>query len=878
MIASPLAPLLRAGALTFGLLLAAMAQAAAAPRSVDRAAQPVKAPAGVADLVWSTFLGGVSREDVYALAVDAVGTVYVGGETSSPNLATSGVLGQRLSGVQDGFVAKIAPAGDRLEFLTYLGGSDRDYVTDMVIDRDGSILVAGYTSSADFPVTGGVWDTSFGGAMDGFVARLDPTGARILAATFLGGRANDYAETVRLDDAGMVYASGETWSADLPTTVGAFDTTHAGASDMFVARLDADLRVANYVTFVGGQGDDCADCSMDVAGDGRATLVSKTNSRDMPVTAAAYDTSPNGSYDAFLGRLAPDGRALEFGTYLGGGGIECEEGCYVAVDADGSTVLAGNTMSPDFPTVPAAPGSAGFGRDGVLARLSPDGRQLVLSRRLAGNGSDVPRDLDIAADGKVLLLARTDSANFPVTPDGFDPGYNGNGDIAVLRLDGGSGALLYGSYLGGAGMDGGWRPRVVAGDLGRIYVAGTTTSPDFPTTAGAFQVRYNAAGDAFALVLAPGRPFVPTSTATPSPTEPATATRTPTPSPTATAPPTEPPPCVPLTQPADIVLVLDSSSSMDSFNKWPAAHAAILDFVAAAAAPPDQLALVTFAGTAGLSQPLTSDKDRLRRVLGQTRTNSGTRIDLALGVARAELAGPRHTPGRAGVILLLTDGVQNGAPKSTVLAEADAAKAAGALVYTIGLGADVDGALLAQVASGPEFHFLAPTAADLADIYRRISVAIPCSGLGGQVFVDRDEDGRYDPGVDAPLPDVDLRLAGPVARVVRSDSSGQGNFLFADIPAGAYAVTVDVASLPPGLGPTTPLDLPVVLGAQPRLDLAFGFRRLAATATPTKAGPTPATATPATAPATATPLPSVSPSATATPAKSWSVFLPWAAG
>lgn len=413
--------------------LPASAPPASASGRPERAAHPSALQGGAADLVWSTFLGGAQAEDDYALAVDAAGVVYMGGETASPNLATGGAAFPRLAGAQDGFIAGLTPAGDGLAFLTYLGGGAHDVVTDIVVDRDGSILVAGYTASADFPVTAGAYDARFGGQNDAFVARLDPTGARLLAATFLGGASNDYAETVRLDDAGNVYVSGETWSADMQATAGAFQTALAGASDMFVVRLDAGLAQAGYATFVGGRGDDCADCSMDVAGDGRATLVGKTNSTDMPVTAGAYDTTANGGYDAFVGRLVADGSALEYGTYLGGRGTECEEGCYVAVDGDGSTLLVGNTTSPDFPVSPGAPGQAGAGRDAVVARLSADGSQLAFSRRLAGSGTDVPRDVDIAADGSVLVVARTDSADFPVTADGFDPSYNGSGDVAAVR-------------------------------------------------------------------------------------------------------------------------------------------------------------------------------------------------------------------------------------------------------------------------------------------------------------------------------------------------------------------------------------------------------------------------------------------------------------
>ncbi len=341
---------------------------------------------------------------------------------------------------------------------------------------------------------------------------------------------------------------------------------------------------------------------------------------------------------------------------------------------------------------------------------------------------------------------------------------------------------------------------------------------------------------------------------TPSATPTVTLTPWPSPSPTPVA-------CVPVTRASDIALVLDASLSMEQANKLRDARAAILGFVDRALAPPDQLALVTFNAAAGVNQPLTTDKSRLRTVLQAVIAGAGTRIDLGLAAARGELAGPRHRPDSARVIILLSDGVQSSPPASTAVAEADAAKAAGMVVFTIALGGDADLALLAQLASSPDHAFVAPSGAELAAIYQRISLAIPCSSLGGQVFVDRDEDGRYDPAVDAPLPGVDLTLTGPVSRRTRSDAGAQGNYRFADIAGGRYVVALDPASLPPGLVLPMPPQRSVDLGAAPLTGVDFGLRRLptATPAPPTRAPVVTVTATPTGSTPTTTPSPTATP-------------------
>lgn len=355
----------------------------------------------------------------------------------------------------------------------------------------------------------------------------------------------------------------------------------------------------------------------------------------------------------------------------------------------------------------------------------------------------------------------------------------------------------------------------------------------------------------------------PTRTATASPTRNPTGSPTASPSPTIAATPTATatttattvpsatpfPPCVPESRGADIALVLDRSSSMDGAGKLEAARAALLTFVGLAKAPPDQLSLVTFANVAGLNQPLTTDKARLRSALEAVITGAGTRIDLGLASARQELTGPRRAAGHGRVIVLLTDGIQTNAPAALALAEAAAAKAAGVVLFTIGLGPDADLALLGQVASSPAHSFVAPSAADLIGIYERISAAIPCSSIGGQVYVDRDEDGRYDPAVDAPLPDARIDLAGPVARSTRSSMAARVNYLFDDIPAGAYTVSLDLASLPSGLAPMAQPTQSLDLAAAPRPDIDFGLRRLPVTATPTSTRQIGTPATPTRAPA-----------------------------
>jgi len=184
--------------------------------------------------------------------------------------------------------------------------------------------------------------------------------------------------------------------------------------------------------------------------------------------------------------------------------------------------------------------------------------------------------------------------------------------------------------------------------------------------------------------------------------------------------------CFPAQRPrADIVLVLDTSNSMAG-AKLDAARTAAATFVDLINLPRDRAAIVSFNAQAQLEAGLTGSRAVLDRALGALSPAPGTRIDLGLAAALGELRGPRARGDAVAVAILLTDGRPDAGTAGDALAAADRARAAGVAVFTIGLGADVDGALLARVAGDPIRYAFAPDAGDLERIYRQLAGGIPC--------------------------------------------------------------------------------------------------------------------------------------------------------
>ncbi len=374
-----------------------------------------------------------------------------------------------------------------LEWSTFLGGTGADIVRAIGLDSSGAATVAGETDSLDFPTTPGAFDTTYNGNTDAFVTQLSPSGNSVIHATFLGGTGPERLSSVALDASAAAVVSGATYSRDFPTTAGAFDTTHNGLNDVFVARLSPSGGSLVYSTFLGGIGSDSSGgIALDTAG--RATVAGITYSPGFPTTPGAFDRTYNGAGDAFVAQLSSSGASLVYATFLGGSGLETADA--LALDTSGGAVVAGGTGSEAFPATAGAFSTALTGRTDVfVARLTPSGAALVYATYLGGNDQDACWAVAVDRNGAATVGGWTVSADFPTTLGAFDTSANGDMDCFVARLSPSGTSLDYSTYLGGA------YPELVLGlavdGSSAATVVGGTSSPDFPTTAGAFQEVFN---------------------------------------------------------------------------------------------------------------------------------------------------------------------------------------------------------------------------------------------------------------------------------------------------------------------------------------------------------------------------------------------------
>jgi uncharacterized protein (TIGR03437 family) len=398
-------------------------------------------PAGNA-ILYSTLINGSGSDMCTSLAVDSSGSAYLAGFTNSgnfpitPDAFQTSLRGGGLDAMR-GFVTKLNPAGSGLVYSTFLGGSGRDIIFGLAVDSTGAAYVAGSTNSGgNFPVTTGAAQTTYGGAGgildfnggDGFAAKLSPDGSRLVYATYIGGRQDDTAFGIAVDNSGSAYVTGATLSTNFPVTASALQRTfggsggsHAASGDAYLVKLNPAGTAFTYATYLGGSRDERA-LSVAVDANGTAWVVGHTLSPNFPVTTDAMQRTFGGSAidianfgDGFVTQINASGSQAIYSTFVGGSANEYLSA--VALTRDGALLFGGGTGSRNLPTTPNAaqrqggsgdPDMLPFG-DGFAGRIADPPPARVTVSRIANNAS--------LATGAV-------SAGMVVTIDGAGMGSN----------------------------------------------------------------------------------------------------------------------------------------------------------------------------------------------------------------------------------------------------------------------------------------------------------------------------------------------------------------------------------------------------------------------------------------------------------------------
>jgi hypothetical protein len=473
---------------------------------------------------YATFLGGAGTDAAASIAVDSGGKIYVSGTTTSESSfsETSGGIGPA-DGPAEFFIVKINPGvtgPSSLVYLTFLGGSGSQSGGLIAVDGSGDVAVMGTTTSTDFPVTDLSVPTNgliSGSGNDVVVSEIDPTGAHLFFSTIFGGSGAESLNGtggIALDSSGDVYIASDTTttpvdsaSTDLPVTAGAYQSAWDGeSSDGFLAIFQPPLAsggaaTLKYCSYL-GTGSTGAPGVGGIAVDGSGNTYiagwASSSAGSFPSTNAFQASYGGGTSDAFLMKISPLGKGsqdLVYATLIGGSGTD--QALAVALDSltTPNAYVTGTTQSSDFPThgATAAYQSAlhtSATANAFLAVVGQDAlsgqTSLKYSTYLGGSETDAGQGIAVAAQNAVYVTGRTTSWDFP-WHDNLQP-FNGAGDAFIAKLDpasAGSASLIYATPLGGTSPTSGSASAagngIAADTSGHVYLAGATTSANFPT-------------------------------------------------------------------------------------------------------------------------------------------------------------------------------------------------------------------------------------------------------------------------------------------------------------------------------------------------------------------------------------------------------------
>ncbi len=431
-------------------------------------------------LVYSTYLDSpvtfAGIDELSGLAIDSSGNAYVTGGTTEPTFPTTpGAFKTTLAsfGSENAFVTKLNPAGSALVYSTFVGfdtpvngAAPTDYATAIAVDSSGNAYITGQTRSANFPITGGAFQSLPGSSRDAFVTKLNANGTALVYSTYLGGISDESGTGIVVDSAGNAYVTGDyrgTSDSDFPFTPNSFlpSGNASFGTHAFLTKLNPSGTALIYSTTLALKQTFGSGVALDSTGSAYV-IGSEQIGAAFPVNAV-QPVSRN--IDAFIVKMNPAGTALTYSTSFGGGNASTT-GSAIALDANGNAYITGYTNSSDFPVTPGAPqstkpggqlGTAFVAKIGVRVnecpaitiepqpvptaifnrsytqRLTASGGIAPYTFSLApsSGGDNLPTGLTLAADGTISgTPTATDFRTYQVTVQAVDS----NGCIGIRTL------------------------------------------------------------------------------------------------------------------------------------------------------------------------------------------------------------------------------------------------------------------------------------------------------------------------------------------------------------------------------------------------------------------------------------------------------------
>ena len=386
-------------------------------------------------VLFSTFIGGSNADGSQGkIGIDPLSSeIVLTGQTNSSDFpTTTGAYDETYNNGYDGYIIYLDPTGTAINYSTYIGSNGDDHLMDSQIDPNGgSVAVGGFSYGTTYPASLDAFDSTKNPNQDGIVSIIAPLGtgaSDLIYSSYYGGAGNDRIWGVEFNNAGDLVITGDTTSADFPTTLGAYSETLNGVSDGFLAIP------GTYSTYIGGSSTEYeTKVQYDSAND-RYLIGGRTASADFPTTAEAYQGSQSVGEDGFISFFDTT-NGIEYSTYLGGSSYdfissldydEINDKIYATLYTQSSNLYANGDST-------TRPGSV----DGFIAKIDPqvagvDG--LKYGSYIGGTGLDLIYGAYLDGENNLYIIGYTSSTDFP-TADPYSATNQGGQDMFITRVN-----------------------------------------------------------------------------------------------------------------------------------------------------------------------------------------------------------------------------------------------------------------------------------------------------------------------------------------------------------------------------------------------------------------------------------------------------------
>ncbi|WP_371804301.1 SBBP repeat-containing protein [Candidatus Lokiarchaeum ossiferum] len=462
-------------------------------------------------LNYSTLFGGTDFEMPTDIVVDDEGFIYIVGTTNSTDFPTTfNAILPIYGGNDDCFLVKISPDASKIIFSTYIGGSAHDEARFVAVDPNGYIYVVGQTKSTNFPITSNAYDQTFNGITDVFICKINPDGMTMSYSTYIGTSQGDYPTAMDVDEFGQVFIAGGTWSSSYPTTLGAFDESFNGVSDMFLTQINQDGSDLVYSTFIGGSAMEYASSLYLV--DECVYVGGYTESSNFPITSGTFQNTYAGNQDCIFFKLNLTDSVLDFSTYIGGTGSDWLN--QIIVDGQENIFITVGTYSSDFPSTGEGYQASSNGNgDMAILKFDPHAVSLLNSTFIGGMGLDGSCQIVIDSYSNIVVGGYSNSDDFPTLNSPINSTLNGQKDLIFCQFTNNLSILLNSTYFGGD-LDDIFRTMSIQND--GIYIIGYSNSENFPILGSPFTDDFNGGNYDCSLTIFNLETFQQISTPTPT--------------------------------------------------------------------------------------------------------------------------------------------------------------------------------------------------------------------------------------------------------------------------------------------------------------------------------------------------------------------------